>query len=183
MTKLTIDSASSRLTIRTWAEGMLAALAHDLELVAGELSATGELDGDSFQIQLTAPVSAIRVRGTVKRGQVDESGLKPGEKADVEKKIRKDVLKASSVSIEARGTAPEGESDVRCDLTIAVGAGRAVVPTRASVERKELGEIVVKGSATVKLSALSIKPVKGPLGSFKLKDGVEVSYELALRPV
>lgn len=182
MTKLTLDSASSKLTIHTWAEGMLSALAHDLELTAGGLSASGSQDGDEFDLELTVPVSSIRVRGTVKGGQVDESGLKPGDKADVEKKIQKDVLKVTSVVAKVRGKAAEGDTEVRCDVNVEVGKGRSSVPTRASVERKASGEVVAKGSAMVKLSELSIKPIKGPLGSFKLKDGVEVSYELILKP-
>lgn len=178
MQKLTVDPTSHRLRIRTYAEGMFSALAHDLELEAREVGVEASVDGDTFELRLTVPVESIRVVGVLKRGVVDPSVLKAGDKADIEQKIRREILDAASVTVEAAGSLPAGKA--KRDVRVKLGAREATLSAEVGVEARD-DRYEVRGRAEVALSRLGIKPVKGPLGAFRLKDVVEVLCDLTLR--
>ena len=59
-----LDAARSRVAIYTQAEGLFSALAHDLELVAGDLQ--GEANEPAAEIRVR--VASIKVGGVMKRG-------------------------------------------------------------------------------------------------------------------
>jgi hypothetical protein len=183
MTDFALDPAASHLKIRTYAEGMLSALAHDLELEVTTFEAEATVQGEAFAIRLTAPVSAIRVAGVLKRGSVDREALKPGDKADIEQKVRREVLDAPAVEVHGEGTLAVSNGaggGQRRTVEVSVGPRRASISTAVTIDESPDG-YRLRGRSEVRLSALKIKPVKGPLGAFRLKDTVEIAYELTLR--
>src|SRR5690606_11695914 len=93
VTKLTLDTEKSRVRIHTFAEGMFARLAHDLELSCGRLSGSAERTDEGVGAgSLTVPLAGIRVSGTLKGGRLDPRGLSASDRDDVLTKMRKDVF-------------------------------------------------------------------------------------------
>jgi hypothetical protein len=170
-----LDASRSRLAIYTEAEGLFSALAHDLELIAGDLQ--GEASGSEATVRVA--VAAIRVSGVMKRGKLDPSVLSRGDQEAIERQIRDEILRGREVV--ARGTL-EGN---RAAIAIEVGAGTAKVRCDVTVERgpsetsqaKE-ASTRMRGAAEVSLAALGAPTVKGPLGAFRVKDRVRVVFDL-----
>jgi hypothetical protein len=171
-----IDSGSSRIAIRTRAKGVLATLAHDLELVTTEVRGRAVEEGNSWSAELTVPVESIHVAGALRGERVDPNVLSAADRADIERRLRREVLVAPEVIASGRGAARD-----RGEVTVSVGAARATFPTTLQVA-PATGRLLARGRAEVSLSALRIREVKGPLGAFKVGDRVEVLYELALGP-
>jgi hypothetical protein len=162
-----LDAARSRLAIFTFAEGLFSALAHDLELVAGDL--TGEATESTAELRV--PVAAIRVSGAVKRGKTDASALSSSDRATIEAQIRHSVL--PTAEIVASGTLEGG----RADLVVKGPRATARVTSNVTVTR-ETGATRVNGGVEVSLAALGCAPVKGPMGAFRVSDRVRVEIDL-----
>ncbi len=183
MSALTFDPASSEVTIETKAVGMLAKLAHDLSIAAGELSAALREDGDKLVITLELPVPALQVRGVRRAGVVDATVLSRSDQADITQKLRREVLVAPKVvaRVACEGAAAalseEGRRDVAVDGSVEVGRGKTRVAGRASVTVSS-ARVVAEGRTKVSLPGLGIKPPKGPLGAFRVEDDVEIVYRL-----
>jgi hypothetical protein len=162
-----LDASRSRVAISTFAEGLFSALAHDLELLAGDVS--GEATESSAEVHV--PVASISVHGAVKRGKVDPSVLSSGDRATIERQIRDELLAGAEVvargerdgqraSIEVTG--PRGTSRTTCD---------AAVTREGDFTR-------VKGRFDLSLAALGCPPVKGPMGAFRVSDRVRIDFDL-----
>src|SRR6185295_2978151 len=153
-----LDPARTSILVHTFAEGLLSRLAHDLEIEArGARGVTDAPDTGSIDV----PVAELRVVGARKKNVVDPSALSASERADIEQKIRAEVL-------------PGGEH-VRVVVALEGARARLTVTTPVSRAREEgnSGEIVVSGQCDLSLKALGIAPVKGPMNAFRLSDRVE----------
>jgi hypothetical protein len=175
--RFVIDPGSSRIAIHTRAQGVFAAFAHDLELTTTDVRGTAVDDGNSWSAEVAVPVESIHVAGALRGERVDQNVLSAADRADIEQRLRREVLVAPEVLATGRGTARE-----RGEVTVAVGGVRATVPTTLQVSAGGGGHLRAKGRAELSLSALRIREVKGPLGAFKVADKVEVLYELELVP-
>jgi hypothetical protein len=165
-----LDAARSRLKIYTFAEGFLSALAHDLELVAGDLE--GHAEASSAEVR--AKVAALRVSGVMKRGRLDGEALSESDRAAIERQIREGVLPGEAVV--ARGVL-DGS---RATIDVTAPRGTARVTAGVSVERGA-NEARAKGSLEIPISALGAPPVKGPMGAFRVRDHVRVEFDLVFR--
>ncbi len=179
-----IDPARSEVRVRTRAKGMLAALAHDLEIRAEGIHGHATADGPAWAVELTVPVGKMRVAGTLHGDRLDAAALSGGDRAEIERKLREDVLATPDVI--ARAT---GETRDRGEVVIAL-RGTARAPVRQRVEAKPGGapgggepeaELVVTGSCELSLKALGVREVKGPLGAFKIADAVELFYTITVK--
>jgi hypothetical protein len=173
---LSVDPAASKLTIRTRAKGLLARLAHDLE-IAGAVRGTAEVDEATWSGQLEIEVASLRVVGVVRAGSVDTTVLSASDRLDIERKIRDEVL-AGTGRVEVRASGPSRE---RGEATIGLARSSARAPVTLAA-RAEGSGLAVSGRLELSLKGLNIKPIKGPLGAFEVSDAVEVRYELALKP-
>ncbi|HVH43078.1 MAG TPA: hypothetical protein VM925_12075 [Labilithrix sp.] len=181
MTKLVIDSERSRIRIQTFAEGLFARLAHDLELVCRECTGSAErVSDDRGSANLEIPISKIDVSGTLKNGHVDPNGLSPSDRADCLAKMRKDVFHVSGdarevVRIEA--TAEGGKARVRVTPPNGRGVDGAVTVRIVS----DADTVRVSGRFAVSLDAIGAAPVKGPMNAFRVKDAVELLFDVVFR--
>ena len=186
MTALSFDATTSSVTVETKAVGMLAKLAHDLSIDARSATATAEIADDKIRVVVRAPVSGLRVRGARKGSSVDESVLSASDRAEIERKIREDVLTASEVvttlacDAASAKLGEDGRRTVTASGSIEVGRGRASCSSTVTLQVAE-GRAVAEGKVMLNLPALGITPPKGPLGAFKLKDEVEVGFRLAFQ--
>lgn len=181
MTKLIAVAEKSRVRVHTFAEGMLARLAHDLELLCGGLSgsATRAADG-AAEGSLTFPLSAIELSGTLKGGRLDPRGLSASDRGDVLAKMRRDVFHVTGGDAAVRVEAHVESSRARVRLL--PPNGRAVERSTSVRVEPEGGGVRVSGVLTVSLSELGSRPVKGPMNAFRVKDDVEVLFEVVFTP-
>lgn len=172
-----VDTQNSRITIRTRAVGMLARLAHDLELLVTDFRGQAICNADGFTGELHVSVAGIRVSGQLHGDRVDSSGISTSERHDIEKKIRDEAFVGGrEILVRGRGTAWK-----TADMTVEAPHGK--MPISVSIHGEEAEErIRVTGRTELSLSRLGVKEIKGPLGAFKVKDVVEVLFEITLRP-
>jgi hypothetical protein len=163
------------VTIRTFAEGLFARLAHDLELTARDLSGTA--DSEAGTATLTIPLDAIEVAGTLKSGQLDRHGLSDGDRRDALRKMREDVFHAragESVRVEAR---LEG---TRARIKVVPPHGRTwekEIPVEISEDGRR-----ISGRSEISLAAIGASVVKGPMNAFRVKDAVLVLFDVVFQP-
>ncbi|HZO11904.1 MAG TPA: hypothetical protein VFB62_01555, partial [Polyangiaceae bacterium] len=164
-----IDFEASAITLRTRAKGLLAKLAHDLELEARRFEGSVELDGSAWTARLAFPVRDLHVVGSLRGERVERNVLSSADRAEIERRIRDDVLTVDKVEVSLTGTSRAGgEAHVR------VGRGEQRVRFSMTTEERRDGELVSHGAVNVSLSTLGIAEIKGPLGAFKVNDSVEV---------
>ncbi|MFO0755158.1 MAG: hypothetical protein U0359_01600 [Byssovorax sp.] len=176
-TTFTIDPPS-RLLVHTRAEGLLARLAHDLELSSKEISGTASLDGDAWTAELDVPVRSLTVEGVLRGDVVDHAALSGGDREQILSKMREDVF-GTTTNVEARA---QGSRRDRGEAIIACGRASMRAPITLSVKGREGGALHASGSFEVSIKALGGKPVKGPLGAFAVKDRVTIRFALTLIP-
>ena len=186
MTKLAVDPEKSGVRIRTFAQGLLSRLAHDLELVCRGIEGTAErpsgAQSERGSAELVVPIAKIDVAGTLKNGRVDPAGLSPSDREDVLRKMRREVFHAddgatSVVRIEA--TLETGKETGKARVRVVPPNGRAVERS-VSVRLEPEGETGarVSGSFELSLDAIGSDPVKGPMNAFRVKDSVEVLFDV-----
>lgn len=167
-----IDHHASSITVRTRATGLLGRLAHDLEIQATAFSGDVRVDGDSWEATLRFPVADLRVVGALKNDRVDRGVLSTREVAEIESKIRREVLLGSEITVTLVGSGSRGEA--------AVVAPRGQQRLPVTLTRDD--DHSVYGSLWLSLRALGVDEIKGPLGAFKVDDAIEVGFFVKLTP-
>ena len=162
-----IDLAASSIVIRTKAKGLLARLAHDLEIRADGFEGNVASDGERWQVDLTFAVNKLTVVGALKSGRVDSSVLSESDRREIERKIREEVFVGGAVTVSGSGKNDRG------DLTVSAPAGKQSVQVRLDV-KQDGGTTTASGSVQLSLARLGVKEIKAPLGAFKVADLVEV---------
>ena len=174
---LLVDTAASSIALRTRAEGLLARVAHDLEIAAPLFRGRVTLDGEAWTAELGVAVASLRVVGVVHGAALDRAALSSSDRAQIEQKMRQDVFFGGvrEVSALAHGTSRAGG-----EATVALGTRSQRVPVTLSIEAPPGGKITASGQLTLSLEKLGVKPIKGPLGAFRVKDAVEVLFTIPL---
>ncbi len=177
---LVLDPSRSQVLIHTFAEGLLARLAHDLEIVCTAMSGTGSRDIGEQRgtAHLEVPLAAVEVAGVLKDGQVAPQVLSRSEKDSVLAKMRSDVFHAQANDVVRIDATYDGE---RALLQISTPRGRALAVTTLPAVQDESDGVRVFGAFDVSLAALGSDVVKGPMNAFRVKDRIEVRYELAFK--
>ena len=179
---LVLDSKASTLVIHTRAKGMLARLAHDLEIAATHVEGNASLDGETFTGELTIESSSLEVTGVLRAGRdaslrpsVDRGVLSASARAELARRMREDGLRgASTVHVAASGTKARADlvdtasgRDARTSTPLDVGeerrasprprAGPALAPRpRRARDQRALGAFVVSDEIEVWLDAAFI---------------------------
>lgn len=176
MAKSPLDPARSRIRIRAFAEGFLSRLAHDLELDCSDLR--GELEHGSegaSRATLEVPLERISVAGTLKGGRLDPAGLSSADKADCLAKMRKEVFHTEAGSVRVEATV-EGD---RAHLRVLPPNGRSVArDVRLARVQNESTVASATGRVELSLSELGSDVVRGPMNAFRIKDVVEVHFDV-----
>jgi hypothetical protein len=160
---LRLDPERTRVLLRTEAEGLLSALAHDLEIRAHDV--TGSFEGTHGSVEV--PVDGLRVVGAVKRGQVDPAVLTARDRGDIERRICEEVLTG--------GARVEVDVELAGDLVkLVVRAPRGTQAVSCGVRREGNR---ARGECDLSLSALGVGSVRGPMGAFRVSDRVTVTFD------
>lgn len=181
MTELLLDPDRTDVRIQTFAEGLFARLAHDLELVCRGLTGSARRDGSHATASLEARVGGIDVAGVRDRsGAVNPRALSASDRADCLEKMRKDVFHASADAVVRIEATLDGDT-ARIRLT--PPSDRAVeVVVRPRIDEIEGGAARVSGAFELSLASIGSDVVKGPMGAFRVKDRVTVSFEAVFQP-
>jgi hypothetical protein len=177
--KLRLDSDKSVVRVRTFADGFLAKLAHDLELVCRGISGHGErLGPDSATCTIEVPVAQIDIGGVLKKGTVDPRGLSGFERKECLSKMQKDVFQTGRAggTVQVVGTLDGGKARLR----ITVPNGREVVLHAPIHVVETTPSVHASGTVSLSLDSIGSVPVKGPINAFRMKDAVEISFDLVL---
>ena len=151
----------SDIRIRTFAEGLFSKLAHDLELICRDVTAT--VDGETATLQIK--VDRIAVAGAVKNGRVDPNVLSTSYCEEILAKMKREVFHGAA------------------NVEVTADRSKVVVKMNGKSVEKRLttdGD-QARGVLELSLQALGSHPVKGPMNAFRVKDRVEVHYDVAFK--
>ncbi len=168
-----IDGRASRVRVRTRATGLFARVAHDLELEASELEGTVEHDGDAWRLELVCTVRGLRVAGVVRQGKLDRGVLSASDVAEIERKLKEEVLLGARIEVRGAGDRRRGELTV----TAPRGEQKVAVSPRITIAG---AATTAEAEACLSLARLGIAEIKGPLGAFKVHDEVAVRAKVVL---
>lgn len=184
VSELVLDSKKSRVRIRTFAEGLLARLAHDLELVCSDLSGRASVNERADGAQtgsatIDVPIAKIAVLGILHGEHVDEQGMSASDRSDCLDKMRKDVFHAGpGAAVHVTVVVEAGAARVRIEPP----NGRAVERTVRPEITESGGGLRAKGSIDLSLAAIGSSTVKGPMNAFRVKDKVEILFDVTFYP-
>jgi hypothetical protein len=181
---LVLDPTQSRVRIQTFAEGLFARLAHDLELDCRELSgrATRAADGrpSAGSATIEAPLRGFAVGGVLGRdGRVDERGLNPSERRDCLSKMCSDVFHSGADGLVLVQLQLDGPS---ARVRVVPPNGKAVEVVIEPDVRADGDAVLASGSFELSLMAIGADVVKGPMGAFRVKDRVKVLFDVRFAP-
>jgi polyisoprenoid-binding protein YceI len=176
--RYTLGPAAGKLLVKTARTGLGSRAGHDLTIEVTRWQGSASVDtshpGNS-SVTLSAEVDSFEVReGT--------GGVKPltnGDRAEIKKIVREKILRGGqhpAIRFQSREIQGSAESfNVVGDLTIAG-------TTRPITVRCRAGDSGVRGSATVVQSEWGIRPYTAFFGALKVRDAVEVTFDLVMRP-
>lgn len=169
------------LELRTYREGAASVAGHDLVIDATRWSGTVTVDADdpaSSLVEATIEVSGLAVR----EGHGGVKPLSDKDRAEIAKTINGKILNSGAYpTIAFRSTSVTVAGDrgtVTGDLTIAGTTQSLDVPFR--VQDDGDGSRATGETAVVQ-TRWGVKPYKGFLGALRLRDAVDVTYDLRLQ--
>ena len=181
MSDLLLDTARSRVLIHTFAEGLFARLAHDLELACGGLTGTATRTAEgagTARVEVT--LRAIAVSGVIGTdGRLDERALSPSDRREIATKVQQDVFRAGPdavVRVEATLEGPRAR--VRFSPPNGKGVEVVVEPELTS----DGAELRARGGFEISLTSIGSSVIKAPMGAFRVKDHVRVTFDVVFVP-
>lgn len=167
------DAQSGECLVLTFKEGVLSAVAHDLELRVG--SFTLDVDDTSHAIDARFDLRSLRVVCAMKDGRESPSSLSDKDKREIEQNMAKDVLDSGRWP-EARFVSKKVRADgdawvIDGDLTLCGKTHELSARATRAGDRLE---------ARVRLHQpdFGIKPYKAMLGTLRVQADVEVRLSL-----
>ena len=175
--KLTANSG--KLFVYTYKEGFLSAVAHDLLIEVTNFAINLHVpDTGSVSVEVEIQANSLKVICAMKDGQRRNEALKEKDKADIEEATSKDALHpAKYPTISFRSTSIQGNNDVyhvKGDLTLH-GVTRPIEFDAKTTTGKD-----IKGKVTLLQKDYGIKPYKALLGTLKVKNEVDIAFDLSL---
>ncbi|MEK6636073.1 MAG: YceI family protein [Planctomycetota bacterium] len=176
-----LTANSGNLCVYTYKEGFLSAVAHDLLIEATNFTINLNVPAagsNSTSVQAEIQANSLKVMCAMKDGQRHPDTLKDKDKTDIEEATSKDVLhpaKYPTINFRSTGIQEnEGVYRVKGDLTLH-GVTR---PLEFDVKTTTGSDL--KGKVTILQKDFGIKPYKALLGTLKVKNEVDIAFELSL---
>ena len=170
-----IDASSATCRIFTFKEGILSAVAHDLELAVQTF--TLELEDDYSAIEGTFDVGSIRVLHAVVDGRPSPSSLSAKDRSKIESNVLSDVFPKrrghEARFVSSSITAVDSGWELRGSLTLAGRTRDITVPVH-----RDGGKVV--GEVSIHQPDFGIKPFSAMLGTLKVQADLKVRVEVPL---
>lgn len=169
------DSKNAQCRVFTFKEGLLSAVAHDLELEVGSFEV--ELADDRGAVTATFDPRSIRVLHAMADGHPNPGGLGAKDKDKIAATIVSDVIpvkKHPTIRFVSKEITPvDGGWRVRGTLELAGRSREITVPVSAEGDAA-LAEV------TLHQPDFGIKPYSAMLGALKIKPDVKVTLRVPL---
>lgn len=176
-----LTASSGKIFVHTFKEGFLSAVAHDLLIdvtnfmVKLNVPNTGS---NSASVEAEVQADSLKVICAMKDGQRQYAALKEKDKADIEEATFKDVLhsvKYPTINFRSHSIIQEKEGvyHVKGELTLH-GVTRPI-----ELDVTTMGKDL-KGKVTLPQKDYGIKPYKALLGTLKVKNEVDIVFDLSL---
>jgi hypothetical protein len=163
------DATSAECLVLTFKEGLLSAVAHDLQIRVTRFSI--DIDDATRAITARFEAGSLKVRGAVHDGALHEGTLSDADKRKIEQNIADDVLAVRShpeIRFSSSEVTPEGDGfRVRGELAL---HGRTR-PIEVVAQKK--GDRLV-AEVPIHQPDFGIKPYSAMLGTLKIKPDVIV---------
>lgn len=175
-----VNAHSGKLSVYTYKEGFLSAVAHDLLIEVTDFTVNvNVLDGHTVNGEAEVQANSLKVICAMKDGQCQHDTLKEKDKADIEEATFKDVLHVSkypTITFRLQNIAQgdEGVYRIGGELTLH-GVTRPVEFDAKTTTGKDF-----KGRFTLGQKDFGIKPYKALLGTLKVKNEVDIAFDLTL---
>ncbi|HEX9119370.1 MAG TPA: YceI family protein [Terriglobales bacterium] len=164
---LRIDPQHSTMTVKVAKSGLFAAFGHDHEIRAPIISGS----------VITSGTPSVELRVDARRMQVLDADLEADKRAEVQKTMLSDAVLDSQrfpeIRFVSRTIEPAGAGRYRVNGELTLHG-----VTRPVVVRVEQSGGRYTGAATVKQSEFGMKPVTVAGGTVKVKDAVEIVFEI-----
>jgi polyisoprenoid-binding protein YceI len=169
-----LGPAAGRVSIRTSRAGIAARAGHDLliEIARWSAEVTVPADDDLAGTTVTARLELDSL--TVRDGTGGAKPLSSGDRADIERTIRKVLGTATAAYTSSRIIPSTVGGAIEGTLTL----NDRTQPVRLQIQHPAPGRY--RGSGTVTQTAFGIAPYTGFFGTLKLKDEVTVEFEVDL---
>jgi polyisoprenoid-binding protein YceI len=167
-----INEREARCRVYTFKEGLLSAVAHDLEIDVKRFFV--EWSDDASRLTAEMDASSLHVLHAVHDGRPAPSALSDRDRRKIEQTILEDVLHASrhpAIRFEASLTWAGGRPRLDGTLTLA-GRSRSL-PVSVSEDGREL-----VARATLHQPDFGITPYSAMLGTLKIKPDVKVEVRI-----
>jgi polyisoprenoid-binding protein YceI len=175
-----VDASRSRFVAQAFAKGLLSAFGHNPRLAVGAFDGDAEFDPsapNSARARMTAGADSLVV--------IDDMSEK--DRREIERATREELLEAAhyplivfqSVAVTTR-QAPEGQYNVKIigDLSLHGVTRELIIDAAATFEGDQLR---AQGGFPLRLSDFNIRPVSVAGGLLKLKDEVQLSFDIMAR--
>lgn len=163
----TFDAKSARCRVFTFKEGLLSAVAHDLEIDVTDFSIEV---GDDGSIVARFDPRSLRVLHAIEKGR-PSNAVSDKDKRKIESNIVDDVLEAKRHgTIEFRSSAV-ADAEVRGALTLHGKTRDIVVPVREDGEHRV-------GRVRLHQPDFGIKPYSAMLGTLKIQPHIEIELRV-----
>jgi hypothetical protein len=178
---LIVDKKRSTLTVWTFKAGLLARLAHDLQIEVSEYHFV--VHGDfrkEWSAELGIPVLGLGVLGAVKNKVLQAGKLSLDDRAEIEQTLRSEVLEADRfplIHYRASFHGPENQENIHGELTLKGQTRPVHVSGRLE---KTITGVHLQGRVKILQSDFGIKPFQAFLGALKVKDEVEATWDIYL---
>ncbi|MEB2286352.1 MAG: YceI family protein [Myxococcales bacterium] len=163
------DAATADCRVCTYKEGLLSAVAHDLEIAVTAFAI--EVDEDAWRVEARFDPTSLRVVGAARSGVVDPAVLSESDKRTIEGHIAADVLDAARYPeirfVSRQATARGDELAIAGTLTLH-GRSRDLAVTA----RRDAGGWTA--AARLHQPDFGIRPYTAMLGTLRVRADVAV---------
>jgi polyisoprenoid-binding protein YceI len=172
----TLGPSDGTVQVRTGRQGMASKVGHDLTLEASNWNATVTVDPDPSKSEVKATVEPRSLE--VVAGTGGAKPLSEKDKKDIKKNIAgllgNNSITFQSTSVQARS---DSAATVVGNLSIA-GQSRQVTLDLAM--QPESGAVRITGRVPVRQTDFGVKPFTAMMGALKVKDEVDVGFDVTL---
>jgi hypothetical protein len=169
-----LTAADGRIEVFTFREGVLSAVAHDLQLRLERF----EITHDGGAVEARFWPDSLLVEGAIEHGQLHSDALDAGQKAEIVRNIRQRILHTDAypeARLRARvaaGPAAGSTTHKLAGTFELVGSSRPIdLVVHARDDR-------LRGELELRPSDWGIKPYRALLGAIRLADRVRVRFDL-----
>lgn len=175
-----IDPPASRLTVKVFASGPLAAFGHDPALVMRDVKGELELDPEamtSASLHLVVRPDALSLT----------NDMNEADRREIERRAREEVLMTATYPEIIYDCRP-GQAVVRSPMQLTLSGELTLHgvtrPQPVAVRLFVTGDVVrAQGEASVRQSEYGIRPITAAGGMLKVKDELKLTFDIVARTV